>query len=90
MVKLGKRQARILDLIKASDKTTINDISNTTDIDQDIVRNIVKEFHQAEIISVSVDNIISPRTERVSAKHSSEKNEWEPYKPKLKNLSRVV
>jgi predicted transcriptional regulator len=90
MVKLGKRQEKVLNLIIASDKTTIKDISNTTGIDQDIVRNIVKEFHQADIISVTVDNLISYRTERLSTKAADEKNEWEPYKPVLKNLSRIV
>ena len=94
MVKLGKRQLKILDAIKAVDTTTIKDLSNTTGIDEGIVRNIVKEFQQAEIIRVSVDNLITWRVTPLAEKNQQyepkEKNEWEPYKPKLKNLSRIL
>lgn len=94
MVKLGKKQLKVLDAIKAVDTTTIKDLSNTTGIDEGIVRNIVREFQQAEIIRVSVDNLITWRSTPLAEKNQAyvpkEKSEWEPYKPKLKNLSRIL
>ena len=70
----------------------LSEIFDVEPIEEQVVKNIVSELTQAQLISRDVNNILSVKTTQSPNKHpeSTEKNEWAPYRSKLKNLSRIL
>lgn len=96
MIELGTNQRKVLNAIKEAESTTIDQLVETTGIRKDKVQNLVAEFYQARLISISPEKLISFKEDQHGPKRYTENggdtDEWEPYRPtpKLKNLSRLV
>ena len=88
---LGKRTKLVIEAIQAG-PIHIKDLIETTGIEEQVVKNIVSELTQAQLISRDINNVLSVKTAQPAGKHpeSTEKSEWAPYRAKLKNLSRIV
>jgi DNA-binding IclR family transcriptional regulator len=90
MITLGKNQEKVLDALLSVENTNLDALVELTGIKKDKVRNIVTEFSQAGLVRITPDKTISYVKERFKASKNPETDYWEPYKPKLKNLSRLV
>ena len=88
---LGKRTKLVIQAVQAG-PIHFKDLVEITGIEEQVVKNIVSELTHAQLISRDLDNIISIKDTVSQGKHpeSQEKNEWAPYRAKLKNLSRIV
>jgi hypothetical protein len=76
--------------LQTLENTTIDVLVVITEVKKEKVRNIVAEFAQAGLVKITPDKSISFVKERFKASKNAETDNWEPYKPKLKNLSRIV
>jgi DNA-binding HxlR family transcriptional regulator len=88
---LGKRTKLVIQAVQAG-PIHYKDLIEITGIEEQVVKNIVSELVQAQLINRDVNNMISVRNTESTSKHpeSKEKSEWAPYRAKLKNLSRIV
>lgn len=72
-MKLGKRQAKILDILKGN-QLTIPEIVSLSGLDEHIVKNILMELYDAEIIRKTEAGIVSLRDKVSTAKSTEEVN----------------
>lgn len=88
---LGERTKLVIRTIQAG-PIHVKDLIKITGIEEQVVKNIISELTQAQLINRDINNILSVKTNQPPVKHadSEERNEWSPYKTKLKNLSRIV
>jgi transcription initiation factor IIE alpha subunit len=90
MITLGRNQEKVLDALLSVENTNLDALVELTGIKKEKVRNIVTEFSQAGLVRITPDKTISYVKERFKPSKNAEADHWEPYKPKLKNLSRLV
>jgi DeoR/GlpR family transcriptional regulator of sugar metabolism len=92
-MKLGPNQRKVLELLR-TDSYTIPELAEAAGISQSIVKNIITELYDAELVRKTEAGVVSLKDKLINSKHIEEVNEWKKvqieYRPVLKNLSRIV
>ena len=94
-MKLGEKQQHVLDLIK-NNNYSIEELVEKTGFEISVVRNILMEFFDAELVRKSETGIYSMRDKIPAQKNTHDDvNQWSDIQKKyigtkLKNLSRIV
>lgn len=88
MITLGKNQEKILKTLEGG-KYTLEELSEKSGVKLQTVKNIITEYHDAEIVKKSEDKYYSLREAPLKPKNTTgEESFWAPVR--LKNLSRIV
>jgi hypothetical protein len=85
-MKLLKNQSTVLDTLKNGPIST-DEIVNKTKLDSYVVKNILMEFYDAELI-IKTDNGSYSLRSKPTKSYDKEPTQWQPVK--LKNLSRIL
>lgn len=96
MINLGQNQKKILKVLSENEKLTVDQVANISGVRIDKTKNILSEYHQADIVRKIEDKYYSIRDNVLRPRNSTEDiSMWtnvmsEAKETKLKNLARVV
>lgn len=90
-MELLKNQQTVLDVIKDNGPIKKELIVELTKLPYHKVQNILNEFYNGDLVSISVDGMVAVKPKVAAFRNENsehEVNHWREYK--LKNLSRIV
>lgn len=96
MINLGQNQKKILKVLSEHDKLTADQVANISGVRIDKTKNILSEYHQADLVRKTEDKYYSIRENVLQPKNTTEDvSMWtdvmsEAKESKLKNLARIV